>query len=120
MRRIAGLCGWATLCAALGVLAAWPYRNLDSSLPMWFVLAPIFRLVVFAPNRWRAALYGFSFAIVWTILSFSFLWRNAFEGSIALSIYTALTYTGALLIVRIPNGRAVTGLARQACWSSLR
>ena len=87
-------------CIACGFVAALPFRDLDSSLPLWFVLAPVFWILARAKTRWGAALYGFVFALTWTSYSFTFMWNSALPGAIAASIYCALTYVPALLCVR--------------------
>src|SRR5437762_9422549 len=54
----------AAVCALCGVLAALPFRDLNSSLPVWFALAPVFWIVAHTPGRRAAALCALLFAAV--------------------------------------------------------
>lgn len=107
------------VCAMCGLTAALPFRYMESSLPVWFALAPVFWLVTHAKNKKLAALHGFVFALFWAARSFTFMWACAFEGSIPLSLYTACVYTLALLCVRrlgrVGGGAAVFGVG--AVWA---
>lgn len=104
-----------TICAISGLFAALPFRDMESSFPVWFALAPVFWLVSAAKSKKSAALHAFVFAIVWTLRSFTFMWGCAFEGAIAMSIYTACIYTLALLcirrVAREGGGAAIFGVA---------
>ena len=106
-------------CAACGALAALPFRTLDSSLPLWLALAPAFWCAARAATRRRAALCGFAFALSWTLSAFSFMWSCAFEGALAVSLYTALIYTAAIAgiaaLSRRGGAAAVFGAA--ALWT---
>lgn len=88
------------VCIACGVVVSLPFRDLDSSLPLWLALAPVFWIVARAKSRWGAALYAFAFALTWTGRSFTFMWNCALEGGIAASLYCAVMYVPALLCVR--------------------
>jgi apolipoprotein N-acyltransferase len=107
------------MCALCGLSAATPFRYMETSLPVWFALAPVFWLVTHAKNKKLAALHAFVFSIFWAARSFTFMWACAFEGSIPLSLYTAGVYTLALLCVRrlarIGGGAAVFGVG--AVWA---
>ena len=107
------------ICALCGLSAAMPFRYLESSLPIWFALAPVFWLVAHSKTKKMAALHAFVFSLAWTASAFSFMWPCAFEGSIALSLYTACVYTAALLCVRKlaqrRGGAAVFGVG--AVWA---
>ena len=104
-----------TICAISGLFAAMPFRDMESSFPVWFALAPVFWLVSAAKSKKSAALHAFVFAMVWTSRSFTFMWGCAFEGAIALSIYTSCIYTLSLLCIRRlaqeGGGAAVFGVA---------
>ena len=83
-----------------GVVMALPFRDYDGTLPAWIALAPMFRIVVYASRRRRALICGAVFSMTWTFLSFNFLWRQTPFGTIAVSLFTTLVYTCALLCVR--------------------
>jgi|SRR5579862_118430 len=92
--------GPLALCGVCGLLAALPFRDVDSSLSAWVVFAPVFWVVARAKSKKAAAFYAYVFALVWTSRSFTFMWANAFEGAIAAALYTAFVYMLALLCVR--------------------
>ena len=106
-------------CALSGVVAALPFRGPDSSLPLWAALSPVMWCAARATTRWRAALCGFAFSIVWTLSAFSFMWDCALEGALAVSVYTALIYTAAFTgiaaLARRGGAAAVIGAA--ALWT---
>ena len=88
------------VCAACGFLAAFSFRDLETSLPVWFALAPVFYIVANSTSRWKAVLFAYAFALTWALRSFTFMWNCAFEGSIAISIYVATIAVAALLCMR--------------------
>ena len=93
---------WGSLAASVlcGFVAALPFRDLLTSLPAWFIFAPVYLIVARAKTKRAAALYAYVFALVWTSYSFTFMWANAFDGAVAAAIYTSLIYMLALLCVR--------------------